>query len=165
MPSEVKFWRYSIPNTNGYEGWAVLFLDNAGCFTALSDYGDWSYRWNQRGMDQPDMRYFILSCDDDYLLRKINPAKEYDPEKTTAAIRELILGMRRETQLTKEEARDEWELTSSLDTEYEFGSWMRDTNLPDASEVWCVKHSEQARAFLKHCMPRLRELIKNELGL
>lgn len=166
MPSETKHWRYSVPNRKGYEGWAILFLDSEGCFAALSDYGDWSYRWNARGFSpDEDIRKFLLRCDDDYLLRKIAPQQEYDPDKTKANIRELILGMRRERQLTKDEALEEWELTSDLSNEYEFGRWAELTQLPDTSELFCQKYSEQAKAFLKECMPRLREVIKNDLGL
>lgn len=166
MTTETKHWRYSVPNRKGYEGWAILFLDSAGCFAALSDYGDWSYRWNARGFSpDEDIRKFLLRCDDDYLLRKIAPKQEYDSEATQTSIRELILGMRREKQLDKEEARYEWDLSSDVSTEFDFGRWMQNTDLPEAHEVYCQKYSEQAKAFLRECMPRLKEAIKNDLGL
>ena len=169
--SEVKSWRYSIPNLNGYEGWAILFLDNAGCFAALSDYGDWSHRWNARGFEEhekKDFRHFVLSCSDHYLLSKINPIKEFDPEGTLLAVKETILGMRRERQLEEREARDEWEHLDdceNLDNEYMWQRWQDLTKLPDPYQLYTDRHSRQAQAFLRECMPRLREKIKNDLGL
>jgi hypothetical protein len=165
MPSEVKVWRYSIPSVKG-QGWAIIFLDETGCFAALSDYGNWSYRWNQRGIPEgTTFRHFLLQCDDDYILRKIAPQQEFDAEKTQASIKEFILGMRREKQLTAGEAREEWENADNVNSEYEFGRWRDYTELPDSGELYCMKYPEDARAFLKHAMPRLRELIKNDLGL
>jgi hypothetical protein len=166
--SGVKTWRYSVPTLNSLEGWAILFLDNAGCFAALSDYGDWTYRWNARGIAEKDMRYFILSCDDGYLLQKLNPHKEYDSDATLIAAKELIIGMRRERQLDVDEARNEWISLSdcdSLRTEIDFYRWTEMMDLGDVSDLYRTKHSEQARAFLKHCLPRLRMEIKNDLGL
>jgi hypothetical protein len=169
MSSEVKMWRYAIPTVDGLSGWAILFLDSTGCFSALSDYENWSYRWNSRGfVEGEDFRKFLLKCDDDYLLRKINPKKEYDEEKTYAAAKEVILGLRREKEFTKEEALEEWELLKEYDalgSEFDLHRWAMETKLGDVGELYCVKHSEQARAFLKHCWPRLKELMKNDLGL
>lgn len=168
MPPEVQIWRYSLPNVKG-QGWAIVFLDEAGCFAALSDYGNWSYRWNQRGLPEGlTFRHFLLQCEDDYILRKIAPKKEYDDEASLAAVRETILGMRREKQLTKDEAREEWELTDSyegLSDEHQFWGWAQQTELPDTNELYLTKHPEDARRFLEHVMPRLREAIKNEMGL
>lgn len=166
--TDVEMHRYSFPNVNGM-GWAIFFLDEAGCFAALSDYGDWSFRWNMRGMAEGEsLRKFLLRCDDDYILRKIAPKKEYDNQSTVKAVKETILGMRRETQLSAEEAREEWDLikeNSDLDTDYNFWQWCQDTKLEDQHELYQTKYSEQAKAFLEKCMPRLKEAIKNDLGL
>lgn len=43
----VTTWRYHMPNDRATgEGWAVCFLDSIGCFSVLSDYGDYGYRWH-----------------------------------------------------------------------------------------------------------------------
>lgn len=168
--TEVKVWRYSFPNVNG-EGWAIFFLDSVGCFAALSDWGDWSYRWNPRGYEEGDgrdFRHFILSCNDDYLLRKIAPKQEWDDDATLKNVKEAILGMRRDGGWTKEEARDEWSLLDhceGMSNEFNFWDWAKDTKLSDTYELGCYKYSTQAQMFLARCMPRLREAIKNELGL
>ena len=170
MPvSEVTTWRYAIPNTSEYEGWAILFLDSAGCFTTLSDYGNWAYRWNMIGQDPATgFRKFILRCDDSYLLGKIAPDREYDSEGSLLAVKDAILGLRREKQLDQEEARDEWEYLDAcenLGNEYLFHRWHELTDIPEAWELHITRHPQQAAAFLQRCMPRLRELIKNDLGV
>jgi hypothetical protein len=153
MASDVKVWRYSFPSVKG-EGWAIFFLDEAGCFSALSDYGDWSYRWNTRGLPKEmTFRHFLLECSDDYILRKIAPQREYDSVSTLHVIRDMIIGMRRVDQLSKYEARVEWDRLESYDTE-----------LPDTSELYMTKYSEQARLFLKHCLPRLRTALSKDLA-
>jgi len=116
----MQMWRYAIPSLKG-EGWAILFLDNEGCFAVLSDWGDWSYRWNTRGVAEKDMRHFIVTCDNGYLRGKLNPVQEFDAEKTLVAVKEYICGTRREKRLTKEEAREEWWLLEEheeLDNEW-----------------------------------------------
>jgi len=163
-------WRYSVPSEEG-EGWAILFLDSAGCFAALSDWGDWAYRWNPRGYeegDARDFRHFILSCDDDYLLRKLAPTQEYDGESTFKNVKETIIGLRREGEWTKDEAREEWdklEYCEGMHSEFNFLDWSRDTKLEDTHEIAVFMYSQQAKMFLARCMPRLREAIKNDLGL
>lgn len=168
MKESNEVWRYAFPSVKG-EGWAIFFLDGAGCFSALSDYGDWAYRWPMGGMGEGEcLRKFLLRCDDDYLLRKIAPKQEYDDRATVIAVKETILGMRRERQLDGQEARVEWELirdNSDLDSDYNFWQWCQDTELENQHELYRQKYSEQAKAFLAKCMPRLREAIKNDLGL
>ena len=166
----VQMWRYAFPNEYGSGfGWAIFFLDDAGCFTALSDYGDWSHRWPMAGMPKGmGLREFLLGCDDDYVLRKIAPTREYDEDGTEKAIKEMILGMRREKQLDAEEAREEWDNFlhhRPLESDYEFWKWSEESKLPERHELYQVKYSEQAKAFLKECMPLLKAAIKNDLGL
>lgn len=182
--SDVKVWRYSFPSIKG-EGWAIFFLDSVGCFAALSDWGDWSYRWNPRGYEEGDgrdFRHFILTCSDDYLLRKLAPQQEYDPEATLQSVKEAIIEWRRDKhssrKVTRETlpeltpkalARDMWDelrpMYDNLCDPHQFSRWMEHTELQDTTELYCTKFSEQAKIFLQRCMPRLREALKNELGL
>lgn len=170
MPVEVQTWRYSFPSVKG-EGWAIFFLDSVGCFAALSDWGDWSYRWNPRGYeagDGKDFRHFIISCDDDYLLHKIAPKQEWDGDATFKSVKEAILGMRRDGGWSKDKAREEWDLLENSGvshSEFEFWDWSKDTELSDPHELTRHQASRQAKMFLARCMPRLREAIKNEVGL
>jgi len=163
-------WRYSFPNVNNYEGWAIIFLDSAGCFAALSDYGDWSYRWSVLGFAEgEDIRKFLLTCDDDYLLRKLGQGrKEYDPEGTLESAKSAIIEARRDDRWTKDEARDEWDSLKTHDelrNEFDFGMWYSNTKVADAGECHQQRYPNQLKAFIKLEMPRLREVLRQELKL
>lgn len=162
--SEIRTWRYQVPNEK-HQGWAILFLDSIGCFAALSDYGDYAYRWPQAGWGPGDFRRFLLSCDRSYLFGKLAPRDEYDGQETLKLIRERIVEKRREGGLTKEQARAEMDLLEEhdLDSEDGFSRWMDDTILGDAWEMACQSPPAQAVAFMDRCLPRLRALIEAEL--
>lgn len=163
-----KVWRYAIPN-NKYEGWAVLFIDEAGCFSILSDYGNWAYRWNARGLpDGVTFRQFFLECEDEYLQRKLAPEKVYDRDSTYATIREEIIRLRRRKELTAAEAASEWELPDDYEglyDEWNAQQWCAATALSEPGEFICYKTDPQIVAFFEKSMPKLRELIRADLGL
>jgi hypothetical protein len=113
-------------------------------------------------------RHFLLQCDDGYILTKIAPQQEWDADATLQSIKDAILGMRRDGGWSKEEAREEWdslEYHEGFYSEWNFWEWSRDTKLTEVHELSCYKYSEQARAFLERCWPRLKQEIKNDLGL
>lgn len=162
-----KVWRYSIPNEK-FQGWAIIFLDSEGCFAALSDYGDHSYRWNARGFPPGlDFRQFIIQCDDGYLTGKLGQGKrEYDPEATLAGVRETIIECRKEKSFTKEHAREEWDSLDGFDnlqTEHDFGRWHDYTDIGDASESYRTRYPRDLQSFIQFVMPKLRALIQAEL--
>ena len=163
----MKTWRYSVPSEN-CEGWAILFLDDAGCFAVLSDYGNYAYRWNARGFGSPGgIRPFLLGCDNGYLAGKLSPQKVYDGDATLRAVREYILERRRERDWTAERARDEWDLLewNDLDSEFRFQTWLNDTKIEDPWEGLAQYALDiHAAAFLERAWPRLKSLIQADLA-
>lgn len=165
-------WRYHLPNVNS-EGWCVAFLDGIGCFSVLSDYGNYGYRWPEAGWysrdsKEIDFREFFLNCGDHYILNKIAPREVYDGEETMRAIKERILDRRRHGNMSREEARREWDVLVEYhcgveDNEVGFSDWLHDTRLEEAYE--CIRYSShpQAVAFIKHVLPRLRVAIRESL--
>lgn len=165
MPDETKFWRYDIPNEKG-QGWGILFLDQKGCFAALSDWGDYSYRWAAH----KDMREFILQCGDDYIMDKLSPRSkmEYDGIATCASVKEQIIENRKDLLFDKEEAFKEWELVidcHQLEEEGDFRDWASQTEMGDASEFYCKRQPVMIGAFIKNMLPKFREAIRLDLGL
>jgi len=127
VTAPVQVWRYHLPNDRETrEGWAIAFLDSIGCFTVLSDYGDYGYRW---------------------------------PEADR----------RRMGSWTRERARDEWNILNDadIDTREGFALWYQETKIEDAYEL--AEYGEygvpkRALAFCQHVMPRLRAVIRADLG-
>lgn len=163
----MKTWRYSIPNEK-YQGWAILFLDDAGCFAALSDYGNYAYRWNANGLgDARDLRDFIVTCDPEYILRKISQKTAYDADKTLADVQRTILEKRRWGGWSKERASSEWEevkYCGYLSAEFHFQTWLEETSLEDAGELARYTYPVDALAFMERAWPRLKASIQADLA-
>lgn len=155
-------WRYSVPAVNGVESWGVLLLDDSCCFAAITDYGNFCYRWHPRGMPEGmGFREFLLTCSSDYLGRKLRPKEQYSAEKTVIAIRDAIVQGRRDGTFSKEQARDEWENSDHLRVENEcsFDRWLGETDISDAWELHRTERDSDCVAFLERIWPRLRAQI------
>ncbi len=172
---KARVWRYSVPSIKG-EGWGILFLDDAGCFAALSDWGDWSHRWPMNGMPEGQgLREFLVDVDDAYLLGKLAPENDYDGEATVLDIKRAIIEYRRdhsgrsESVESKVKARTMWdslEESEIFDSPHALGEWwpLHGDDMPFIpTECYQTKPNAQAVAFLKRCWPRLKACIKAEL--
>ena len=165
----VATWRYAVPNEGYGKEWAILFLDEICCFSVLSDWGDYSYRWSLSGMPNgTSFREFLLDCDDTYLLGKLSPKREYDGQETLKAAKKYICEERRHLRLTREDARECWDLFrrhSELHAREDFAAWVNDLDgqLDGAYELYCTSSSPHARNFMQKCWPRLKELIRADL--
>jgi hypothetical protein len=167
MGMTVSTWRYHLPSENG-EGWAIIFMDSIGCFSALSDWGDYGYRWPEAGWGPGDFRAFFLQCDDNYILRKISRSEVYYGDRTAKNIRRRICELRRGggRTWTPVRAREEWETLEryGVDSREEFAVWYQHTEIDEAYELAEYDHSYQALAFIARVLPRLREAIRVELA-
>lgn len=138
----------------------------------MTDYGNYSYRWTHHG--RKDFREFVidLAHDWDYLLGKISPnGKQYDGEKTKGIIKEHILSCRKHGCYSKEFAREEWDrfkyynINGEFDYHYGFYKWVEDTKIEEAYEFARYSYLASALSFAKKLMPRLAELLMQELGM
>lgn len=171
LPKPIEFWRYNFASraeTHAYFAWAILFLDETGCFSVLSDYGNFGFRWTAGGWGKNDFRDFIAKVGDDYLLSKLTQGvpPEYDSESTIEGIKEFIVSQRRQACIEKEKARNEWDLLEKCDdlrTERDFESWAKQTTFSDEWEFMITQRPQQARAFMKFCWPGLKALIDADL--
>ncbi|EGO63584.1 hypothetical protein [Acetonema longum] len=164
--SEITMWRYHIPPEDGLSGWGTFILDSTGFFAAVTDFGNFAYRWTHHG--RKDFREFIieLARDPYYLLGKVRPSGEvYNGEKTLKSIWEHIREYRRCGWYTKEFAREEFNLIrecDDLDAEHDFYDWVRQTNIQDAYEHHQTAYRIDDLCFADGLMPRLAEAIKAE---
>lgn len=171
----VEVWRYSGQNIK-CEGWFIAFMDNAGCLSVQSDYGDYAYRWNMRGMPTvadgsrlQTMREFVagqLSRDPHYVLAKFASRSVYNCAKTAENVkRELIELRRARGKFSKEEAAAEWDLVEALlVSSQNVDEWMRETALEEPHFFLSTDYPEQAKAFMDRAWPRLVALVQAELA-
>jgi hypothetical protein len=163
--SGVTTWRYHLASIKG-EGWIVAFLDSIGCFSVLSDFGDYGHRWPQAGWGPGDFRKFFVQCDGDYILRKIARRDVYDGKETYEAIRRRICELRRNRHLSAVFARKEWEIVDRQDKVYsreDFAMWYERTGISDAYELAVYDFNPQAKTFIQLVLPRLQAAIRAEI--
>lgn len=166
MSETVETWRYQFPSDNG-EGWAIIFMDSIGCFTALSDWGNVAYRWPQGGWGVKDFRKFVLDCGDDYLTDKFGYGRrEYDPETTLKTVKAHLDDLLERRVMGVSEVEEEHEALrnhSDLDTREDFALWLQDTKILEPYFLSCQRINRDVTQFVAKVMPRLREKLKEEL--
>lgn len=176
MSAPVTVWRYVL---RARGDWAVVLMDSSGIFSAVSSWGAFGYYWPRHG--HQDFREFFLGKDvvtsPSYFAGKFRPELVYDEDRTFQRIRERILRSRREGDLSKEKAREEWDHfvevacgqyaskwndTHSI-SEEDFRTWYDGTSLHDAHE--CAFHGDHPDAvgFVQSFLPLLAEAIQAEL--
>ena len=164
--SDIQMWRYTLPTIDRIEGWGIFLMDSTGIFAAVTDYGNYAYSWSHYG--EKDFREFIIGLEKSpsYLLGKVARHEyKYDGEETLKFIKKHILEYRRDANVTREEARKEWDLLEEYELEYEYGfnQWYESTSLDDAHEFYHESYSASAIGFAKKLIPRLAELLRAEL--
>ena len=182
--SEVKLWRYDLPSVSEKElkeselpflkgqlcqGWATIIVGSDGFFAAVSDYGNYAFRWGSPGVD--DFRKFLLLAEQspDYFISKLSPHPyPYDGQKTLAAVKAYLLQERRNGNLDKETAREEWGLleeNEDLNNEMVFWDWCRATSIEEAHDFGEYPAPHDVTCFVTITMRRLCVLLRQELGL
>lgn len=183
MNAPVTVWRYSLPpEADRISGWAIVLMDASGMFAAVSDYGNYAYKWSSFGHD--DFRRFVIGLEADYTRRKLSPGQSYDAELTLRAVKGEIMRLRlrggREgvpdpesmdgrtlgRPLNRDEAREEWERLknhSDLWTREDYAVWAQDTRL-DYFELSRTKPDVRAVSFCERILPRLQAILRDELA-
>jgi hypothetical protein len=167
MPEDIKIWRYYIPSERQGWGWGIFLLDSTGMFAAVTDYGNYAFKWSDWG--PRDFREFVIGLvkSPSYLLSKV-AKRIHDGEATLKSVQKHILDMRRDGEWSKEKARDEWDLLTEcdgLDSIPACTRWYDSTEISDAEEFMCEDFDTDAGAFAERLMPRLAEALKQELGI
>jgi hypothetical protein len=160
----MKVWRFA---RGGY-GWFVVFIDEIGCVSIQSDYGDYAYRWSSFG---DDIRTFLMQCNESYLIDKftLGEPRISKGEKSIQRIKESILDERRQGDLSKEKARDLYDAVP----EY-LDDGFRLTDIADGDLVdWivsgdyemlvCEKEYGQVKAFFEGCWPDILKQMKESM--
>jgi hypothetical protein len=90
MSTQIKFWRYYLPNIDG-EGWGIFLLDSTGFFSAVTDYGNCAYRNGTK-----DFREFMKGSSSYYINKLFGEGTEYQGDQTVEKIKRYIIELRRE---------------------------------------------------------------------
>lgn len=157
--------RYDLRSTREtHEGWAIFHIDSLGFLGIFSDYGNYAYHWSSFA---GDFKKFLSGLEADYLYGKLmqgRNARIYDGEATLRGIKKHILELRHKRRLTREDAREEWDLANDSEIDHHFSDgytlWYRETKLQDAQELYETMVEPQCWAFCEKVWPRFIAALK-----
>jgi hypothetical protein len=160
----VKLWRYQVPSIK-LEGWAIVVIGSDGYFSAVSDWGNYSFRWSNTGC--PDFRDFVLGAvvDPGYWINKLGGPDVYDGESTLEKVKEYLADPKNFE--SEEERQEELELLEAegegLSRTHDLYHWQRVTKIQEPWFFHCTMNDPHASAFVRKGMPRICALIQAEL--
>lgn len=147
--------------------WARIWITDDGCFSCLSDYGNYGYWWGAPGCE---FRRFLTQVDDHYLTTKLqNGARdEYDGEATLARVQGHIAAERRAKRLTGMEAKRERELLGKhdlVDGEHHLFCWWQESRLDwGDGGPGAYRTPIQLAAFVREVWPLFVAQLRAELA-
>jgi hypothetical protein len=139
--------------------WAhIVIATEIGFFSAVSDYGNYSYIWVEPGME---FRQFLCGLNVDYLRGKLlhgwlNEGLVFDSHATAAAIKDAITAR---NEAVRKEKGTNWKYTgeeidllahlfeAGCGDEEDFEAWQSETHLDDPWEYGAWKSDPAATAF------------------
>lgn len=165
-------WRYHLRGTpRGAEprdSWSIVFVDEEGCLSIISDYGNWGHRWNMAG-ESKCIRRMLLDFNSEYVYRKLSydHAKIFSAEKTIEAVREQILYDRKARDLDRDIARTEWDAIGNVDNIIEFAEFLDTWPARHLRYEECCMYEPHNASGLDHwckvSFPRLQARIREQL--
>lgn len=138
--------------------WGEIYLDfDSGILSAVTDTGNYAYRWSERGRDFMRLMINVLAYDGEYLLGKIAKRTVFSLEESKLLIADYFRG------------DDDPETKEFLDGVAEidacsrdgFMSALHDLECPDPQEYAVETYSPGAMFFVelmqRHVLPLLKE--------
>jgi hypothetical protein len=153
--------------------WAKIMIDEKhSILSCLSDAGDFSYRWPTE--DRRTFKQFLTEISPGYLMGKIEPRSTvFDMEATCANLKRALFEYRRDDNITKEQARKEYDIIkwqeecNSEDLLMEALMGETETFSDDynwTGDMFVRKHTPGAITFTESIFPLLQEALRIELG-
>ncbi len=163
---KLKVWQYTLPPLRG-EGWAIIILREDGYFSTVSDFGNYAYLWTSTGCK--DFREFLLTADRDwhYFAKKLNPKTHVDNRESIKNLLEELFRRRRQRKISKEDARNIFEIIGTYDEDWEGLLRDQDTDLTrEFPETWnytITSLDSDVIGFCQKILPRLNVILRKQL--
>ena len=160
----------------GYAFFYIHEFPNGGTLAIVSDWGNYSHMWNSTGL--PSLKHFLATCHSDYIVMKLGYEKgrefshQFKSEKTLVNFKKRILEDRRDDRLSREEARDLWEILIDWSPDDNDQSWYwtmpkeLSKQYPDPFE-WGFEYGPSPRYqfLVDHLVPFFQRYLQRELGM
>lgn len=160
---DVTITRITVRGARG-SSWAILSWDERGKVSLSTDHGAWVSHWPA---ERARMPAFLSTLDTDYLAGNFlrGSLRVHDNEGTLKAIRDWICHARYDGNMTRDEARAEWEIAAMVEEQGTPEGWMARTKL---DEPWHLLRTRVdpawtnmwERLWLPHIRPALQLLAQ-----
>lgn len=126
---EVTITRITVRGARG-ASWAILSWDERGKVSLSTDHGAWVSHWPHECARMPA---FLSTLDSGYLSGNFlrGSQRVHDDAGTLEAIRDWICHERYDGNMTRDEARAEWELATMVEEQGTPEGWMARTKLDE----------------------------------
>lgn len=155
--------RYYIPTTREpYDSWSVWLLDEATqTLIVFGDYGTWDYTWYPDGID---FRLKLRGFDRWYIQNKLSVGRkeDVDVDASVERVKKLIIQMRKDKDLSPDDAREQWDVLEDISEEFE---WTGFASQYDYLEETVLRLENLG--WIEHLMeshwPKVLEMMKADL--
>jgi len=170
--AHVRLHRYYLPKLPNWEDtWSVVYVDQSGILSIVSDWGDFAYTWGTGGRSKSDFREELLRFGSDYVANKLydHGHMVLDEALTVKVIREHILHLRKVGALTAEQARSDWNDSKGIESYSAFQQFLDDDLDHNRHDAYCEccsskpHNSASVDKWIQKSWPRLRAAMQAEL--
>lgn len=154
------------------EGWAYISITDYGTFSAITDWGNYTYLWSiERG---GDFRQFLVKMDPAQAQYKLSQGRGmvYDAKTTYAMCRDYLMDLGAKNVFDTDWVEDALVELEAVDSDMEYQFWLVDNCLElngdqhyDLSRSKLMVHPQLSEGFMKNVWPQLIEGLKKELAL
>lgn len=164
--------QYTIILNDGWDH-AFIFLDNgekSGTISILSSYGNYSNHFSSTGQPFKD---FLMNLNFDYFMTKTTKDyMKFSIKKTIEEFKKMVLGTRREKEITKEEAKicieELNDIDDSCDEQYYLSDMIDGTIFEkifiheSIHEYFQQEVDIQCKGFWEYIWPKFLEILTKE---
>lgn len=170
MTITVRFYDIRVKEPGfGTRTWGRFFLTSDGSLTIQSDYGNYAYWWTHPGCEI--RRFLCRDGEDDYIANKFSEGERVcDDDASVRNVKREILRLRREGTLSRDQARDEWDLLrehDELSDQVARTRWHDETRLGEhigmVSELFVYVLPYKLQGFMRVLWPAFVEALEREM--
>ena len=161
---------------NENKDWAVFVIDDRGLMQCHSSFGDYSYNWRAFG---DNFKGFLCDITSPYLLIKVAEKNCYDPYKHLEVCKKTIIGLRKEGEIDKSDARELWNDCVDVIGRRGSSAEMVASKMFDNEVLGCLyrgdvylspfmpetEYSPRAVFFAEKIFPEFVKILKTERGV
>jgi hypothetical protein len=161
--ADLKVWQYALPSIKG-EGWAHVMIREDGFFAAVSDWGNFAFIWGSTGETDDRLFFLRMERDWDYFARKFESGRRehVDSDKSVDAVKRALLRVRRDREMSREHAAEDWEKLQQHSDDWE-GIIRECWNFDSEPWRFAILETSDAVWFCQKIGPRLVKAIQEQL--